>query len=190
MKLLDFGEGALRIEDCLSEASSTDTKAPELKSKGLNRSDAKFVLRASLGNRGVLEYNDYINGRIPMAIRNVTRAGVGLVIGIIILAALVFAGLWYVRERGEQARREEAINIAEEQLEAESEQEVAINTNEDQENESSEDIPQTGVTTTEPAATNELPQTGPELASIVGLGVLSFAVASFVHSRKVASNQS
>jgi FtsZ-interacting cell division protein ZipA len=133
-----------------------------------------------------------------MAIRQVTRAGVGLVVGIIILGLLVFGGLWLVRERGEQARREEAINIADQQLQQESGQDVALETN----NEATEapaqseatqgsGQPESPVTTTQPAAgpaaTSELPQTGPE-TSLIGIGLLSFAAVSFARSRKQLLN--
>ncbi|MES2630834.1 MAG: hypothetical protein V4611_02675 [Patescibacteria group bacterium] len=129
-----------------------------------------------------------------MAIRRVTRAGVGLVVGIIILAALVFAGLWFVRERGEQARRDEAINIAEEQLQSDSDEDIAIkpdeNSNsEEAENQGSSPAPQTGATTNQPANANELPQTGPEAASAIVLGLLTFATVAFIRSRKLGSSQ-
>jgi len=133
-----------------------------------------------------------------MAIRTVTRAGVGLVVGIIILGLLVLGGLWLVRERGEQARRTEAINIAEQQLKEESNDGAALNTGEDSpakpgdaatKPEGSTTIPQGGVSTAQPQAASELPQTGPELVSFVAIGLLSFAVASFIRSRKLASNQ-
>ena len=130
-----------------------------------------------------------------MAIRQVTRAGVGLVVGIIILGALVLGGLYLVRERGEQARREEAINIADQQLQAESDEDIAISTDDESEapakeeesattgqTDTKEDSP---VSATPPAATSELPQTGPDAISFVGLGLLSFAVVSFIHSRKL-----
>jgi len=134
-----------------------------------------------------------------MAIRQVTRAGVGLVVGIIILAALVFGGLWLVRERGEQARREEAIAIADQQLKDESNQETAINT--DDANKESESTPeaQSGASSTQSstnqasnaasgAAVTELPQTGPQENAIIVFGILAFAVASFVRSRKLLAN--
>jgi FtsZ-interacting cell division protein ZipA len=132
-----------------------------------------------------------------MAIRTVTRAGVGLVVGIIILGLLVLGGLYLVRERGEQARREEAINIADQQLQAESNKDIAINTDDNSnETPAKEDAApaatgqadtkdESPVTTTPPAAATELPQTGPGAISVVGIGLLSFAVASFVHSRKL-----
>jgi len=130
-----------------------------------------------------------------MAIRQVTRAGVGLVVGIIILGVLVLGGMWLVRERGEQARREEAINIADQQLQAQSNEDIAIKPNDSNNAPVKQDEPaKTGqtdpsanspVTATPPAAATELPQTGPGAISIVGIGLLSFAVASFVHSRKL-----
>ena len=147
-----------------------------------------------------------------MAIRNVTRAGVGLVVGIIILGLLVLGGLWLVRERGEQARRAEAINIAEQQLQSDSDQEVAIDTEDATEKETDTPpvkeeesapapAPVTPTTPTEatkpegqtaapaPSAQPEeatvLPQTGPDAFSILGLGILSFAVLSYIHSRKL-----
>jgi FtsZ-interacting cell division protein ZipA len=129
-----------------------------------------------------------------MAIRNVTRAGVGLVVGIIILGLLVFGGLWLVNQRGEQARREEAITIADQQLQSESNEEVAIDTSNgtnapEAESETNPTAPQPNngaAAAPAPAAAHELPQTGPE-ASVVMIGVLAFAVASFVHSRKLVS---
>jgi hypothetical protein len=128
-----------------------------------------------------------------MAIRQVTRAGVGLVIGIIILALLAFGGLYIVNQRGEQARREEVINIADQQLQAESDQEVAIDTTEatPAEESSAPAGDNSGNTAAAPTANpaSELPQTGPEAASIAMLGVLAFAAASFAHSRKQLSDR-
>lgn len=131
-----------------------------------------------------------------MAIRSVTRAGVGLVVGIIILAALVFAGLWFVRERGETARREEAINIAEQRLEAESDQDVAINPSEgaasneqsenNQQNQGSATAPQTGNSAATPNNSATLPQTGPEASSIIVVGLVTFVTVAFIRSRKLA----
>ena len=131
-----------------------------------------------------------------MAIRQVTRAGVGLVVGIIILGLLVLGGMWLVRERGEQARREEAINIADQQLQAQSDEDIAIKPDDTSSDAPAKPEPSatTGQTETQnnspvtsnpPAAATELPQTGPGAISIVGIGLLSFAVASFVHSRKL-----
>lgn len=134
-----------------------------------------------------------------MAIRTVTRAGVGLVVGIIILAALVFAGLWFVQQRGETARREEAINVAEQRLEAESEQDVAINPSENESsNEESQNTeqaqgsaaaPQTGNSAAQPSATESLPQTGSEASSIIIAGFVTFVTVAFIRSRKLTARQ-
>ncbi len=130
-----------------------------------------------------------------MAIRQVTRAGVGLVVGIIIIALLVFGGLWLVNQRGEQARREEAINIADEQLRADSDQDIAIDTNTDTAP-AEESQPQETTPTTQPSNTaaapeattaTELPQTGPGVGPFVMVGILAFAVGSFIHSRKLVA---
>lgn len=134
-----------------------------------------------------------------MAIRRVTRAGVGLAVGIIIVGLLVWGGLWFVRERGDQARRQEAINIANEQLKSQSEQGVALNDGKEQNsnsqsqssnnqsnnsgNQSSSTMPQTGT------APGELPKTGSESTSLVVVGFLTFAVVSFLHSRKLVSGK-
>lgn len=131
-----------------------------------------------------------------MAIRYVTRAGVGLVVGIIILAILVFAGLWFVRERGEQARRQEAINIADQQLKAESNQGVALTTDgansstESSSSGSSDSSTNTSdssssATSQTPAVATELPKTGAEAGPVFIVGIMTFVVFSYVRSRKL-----
>ncbi|MFZ1302050.1 MAG: LPXTG cell wall anchor domain-containing protein [Candidatus Microsaccharimonas sp.] len=136
-----------------------------------------------------------------MAIRNVTRAGVGLVIGIVILALIVLASIWFVRERGEQARREEAIAIADQQLKAESDQEVAIDTDDASKDESEaatngngstessiggSTAPSTSGSGSSASTATELPQTGPADALwVVGVGLVVFAGASYYQSRRV-----
>ena len=62
----------------------------------------------------------YISGRI-------TGAGLGVFIGIIVLTVALVGGLLFVKYQGEQARRAEAIKIAEEKLKAESNNDVALN---------------------------------------------------------------
>ena len=132
-----------------------------------------------------------------MAIRNVTRAGVGLAVGIIVVALLVLGGLLIVRERGEQARREEAIAIADQQLKDESNQEIAIDSNEEANKDAESTNGSQAGTAGSGAAANqsagaavtELPQTGPKEASIFAFAILAFAVASFIHSRKLLTNE-
>ncbi len=64
----------------------------------------------------------------------ITRAGVGLIIGIIVFTLLVLGGLYVVTQRSEQARREDAIEIAEQKLAAASNEEVALNPDTDSSN--------------------------------------------------------
>ena len=139
-----------------------------------------------------------------MAVR-ITRAGVALTVGIIVLTGLLIGGLFWVRESGEQARRDEAVKIAEEKLEEQSGNDVALNegdegseaTNEATEGnteqqpadestseETGQDIPATGVD--EPEQADELPQTGvADVAPFMALGLLTFAGVSYYRSRRV-----
>jgi len=127
-----------------------------------------------------------------MAIYNgwrITRAGVVFVAGIIVLAALVFGGIWLVRERGEQARRAEAVAIAEQNLQAESEATPPAETG-SEEASSTTETTETGVAVTEGtqavAGTDatELPATGADLSSLVIVTIVSLAISYFVASRR------
>lgn len=121
-----------------------------------------------------------------MAIFNgwrITRAGVVFVLGILVLAGLVLGGIWVVRERAEQARRDEAIKIASENLEEESE-EVVTPANQEV---SAPDEEDKGASAGEsPAPTEELPATGGELSGLLAVTVLSLAAALYVTSRRAA----
>jgi hypothetical protein len=156
----------------------------------------------SLGAELPLGYNEGTNRRGTMAIRYVTRAGVGLVIGIIVLGLIVFGILYFVRERGDQARQQEAINIANEQLKSQSDQGVALNQdNNSSSNSSSQNSNSTNQSGSSSSQSNsatmpqtstapgELPKTGPEATPIVAVGLLTFAVASFMRSRKLLFKQ-
>ncbi len=97
-----------------------------------------------------------------MAIR-ITRAGVGLTVGIIVLTAVVLGGLYLIQQRGEQARRDEAIKIAEQNLESQSNGEVALNEGESSANENeSENGTGNGAENGEAATTNEAASTNTE----------------------------
>ncbi len=136
-----------------------------------------------------------------MAVR-ITRAGVGLTIGIIVLAAVVLGGLYFVKQRGEVARRDDAIAIAEQKLESESTGVLtpATDTSKDASTDTSKDPDKSQPTTTsKPADTSgtkntnvattpatQLPQTGPaDTASLLAVGLLSFAGISYLNSRRV-----
>jgi len=122
-----------------------------------------------------------------MAVR-VTRAGVGLIIGIVILGLIVLGGLYFVKERGEQARRDEAIKIAEQNLESQSENGALTPPDSDTDKTDTTSTPaaeQPGsdVSTAMPAG--ELPQTGSaDFMPLIAVGLLSFATASYVASRR------
>ncbi len=145
-----------------------------------------------------------------MAIR-VTRAGVWLTVGIIVLTGAVLGGLYIAAQRGEKARRDEAIAIAEKNLQEQSKNDTALNqgsgtSGEDSTNESAtgqsgssgstESNGATGGTSSsnsaspnnsasQQATVSELPQTGPVsglFAALVG-GIVTYAVIAYVRSR-------
>lgn len=140
-----------------------------------------------------------------MAIR-ITQAGVALTVGIIIITGLIVGGFFWVKNTGEQARREDAIKIAEQNLRDQSDTNVALNDGEASENSnntaSDEGATKADNKTSENAGTTEtnsdtssqavteLPQTGPadQLATILSAGVLTFAVVSYVSSRQQFGN--
>lgn len=132
-----------------------------------------------------------------MAIR-ITRAGVALTVGIIVVTGLIIGGLFLVKNQGEQARRDEAIKIAEQKLEDQSGNGVALNDGEDnaETNQSEETSQGAGgeVTSGEAnsgdvagqATANELPATGPvdTAATILIASILTFSVVSYFQSRR------
>jgi len=133
-----------------------------------------------------------------MAVR-LTRAGVALTVGIIVVTGLIIGGLFLVKHAGEQARYDEATKIAQQKLEDESNKDVALNSGDDEK--STETKTENGANngaesgasqqaddgaSGEQQAT-ELPQTGPAedgLATLVIVGVLAFAAASYWRSRR------
>lgn len=145
-----------------------------------------------------------------MAIR-ITQAGVALAVGIITLTALIVGGFFIVKNNAQQARRDEAIQIAQQNLEERSNQDDASKPSESDEDASEEAISggevnteavpeqekpaeenrtEPGVAADEMAPTGqtaeELPQTGvaDQLSSIMVLSLLTFSVASYVTSRR------
>ena len=131
---------------------------------------------------------------MTMAVR-ITRAGVGLTVGIIVLALVVLGGLYLAKERGEQARRADAIEVELQNLDAQSGTYTltpSIDCNTEQSTESTND---SEASTTEEGATtqesttqgspNELPQTGAsETAAIIAVALLTFASVSYSASRR------
>lgn len=121
-----------------------------------------------------------------------TRAGIVFIIGVVLLIALVVGAIWFVRERGEQARRDEATQIAQQEQQAQEEQQNSEDAPASEETPAPEDGTVTEetpaetepeVATTAPAP-NELPQTGGELQALIGVIFLSLATALYVGSRR------
>lgn len=118
-----------------------------------------------------------------------TRFGVAVVVGIVLLTALVIGGLLIARDRGEQAQRAEAVKIAEEKLKQEADKgvalEVTIPGSEKDEAGEQGGANSSSETAQTPGTATQLPETGPEVLSIVAVGAISFAVASYIRSRKL-----
>ena len=113
-----------------------------------------------------------------------TRRGVVFVIGIIVLVGLVFVGIYGVRERAEQARRDEAVKIAEQNLEEQSQPVVTT----DPETSTQEVAVDDGVVVATDATgdTVELPVTGLDPSRILIVTLLSLATAFYITSRRAA----
>lgn len=133
-----------------------------------------------------------------MAVR-MTRTGVGLGVAIFIGALILLVGLVIAVQRGEQARREAASEIAQQQLEDESQPGVLVpstdgaesgntdgtatdesaNDQSDQDQSDAGALPGTGQSTPE-----ALPETGPaDTIAALAIAALAFAVASYLNSR-------
>jgi LPXTG-motif cell wall-anchored protein len=129
-----------------------------------------------------------------------TRSGVLMIVGIVVLAALLLGGLFWLKQSGEQARRGEAISTAEQQLQQESDKGVALNegdkdqdtskdqqTNNDQTQSESSSAPNEGSSNSStPQSVTELPQTGPEtnLLGPIVVALVTFAAVSYYRSRR------
>ena len=130
----------------------------------------------------------------------ITGAGVALVVGIIVVIGLIIGGLFWARQSAEQARNDETAKIAQEQLEKESNEDVALNEgekkDENKDESKQENSPNTsgGTSNTNQSpstipsggqSATELPQTGPaDALPIVGAGLLAFASFAYYKSRR------
>ena len=128
----------------------------------------------------------------------VTRAGIGFVIVLIVLGLLVFAVVSYVQQRGEQARREEAAKIAQENLDSQSEQPVIADDGQSEEENppqqsgsnsntntnTDEDTPDELSTTGKPVTPDVMPETGIGPAEIIAVVALTASTAYFIASRR------
>lgn len=117
----------------------------------------------------------------------ITRTGIVFIIGVVVLAALVFGAVWYVQQRGEQARRAEAVKIAEQNLTEQSKTATQPTKVDEGSNTSSSSNGTHSDTqpTTVATSTVELPATGPDASNIIVVTVLSLAVSLYIASRRM-----
>lgn len=138
-----------------------------------------------------------------------TRTGIILTVAIIIVAALVGGGLYLLKQQGQQARREDAVKVAEQKLKDESNQGVALNqgesgTNKDQSQSgtsgqsstgqsqgaqnqqgANEGTATSGATQAAGGSASQLPQTGPaDISAVFAIAALTFTVAAYIQSRR------
>lgn len=116
----------------------------------------------------------------------ITRAGSIFIIVVVALAALLFGGVYLAQQRGERVRRDEAAEIARQNLENESNKPVVIGEDQAVNGQVEEEAAASGGSVTATAAPEQLPQTGPETATMLALFMLSLAVASYMASRQAA----
>ena len=130
----------------------------------------------------------------------ITGAGVALTVGIIIVIGLIIGGLFLARQSAEQARNDETAKIAQEQLEKESNEDVALNEGEKKDENKDESKQESGSNTSGSTSNNtqtpstipsggqsatELPQTGPSDAlPILGAALLAFSSIAYYKSRR------
>ncbi|MFY9228411.1 MAG: hypothetical protein WAO28_03780 [Candidatus Microsaccharimonas sp.] len=117
----------------------------------------------------------------------ITRTGIMFIIGIVVLAGLVFGAVLYVQQRGEQARRAEAVKIAEQNLTEQSKTATQpIKVDEGSSESSSSNGTYTATQPTTPVtSTGELPATGADASNIIVVTVLSLAVSLYIASRRM-----
>lgn len=126
-----------------------------------------------------------------MAVR-LTRAGVALTVGIIVLTGLIIGGLFWVKNSGDQARREDAIEIAEQNLEQQSNEEVSLNdgaAEEEQGDGGNETAPESTPETSTAPAPEALPATGAgdSLFALFIIAALAYAGTAYYRSRQTVA---
>jgi len=114
----------------------------------------------------------------------ITRTGIIFVAGIVVLAGLVGVGAWIAHNRGEQARHDATVKIAQQNLESQSQPAVSTTTTSLDTNSGTVATPDT--TQTQTPTTAALPTTGANPVQIIALSVVTLAVAYYVTSRRAA----
>ena len=121
-----------------------------------------------------------------------TRTGILFVIGVVVLAGLVFGGIVLVRQRGEQVRRDEAVKVAEQNLKEQSEvatvpaDESSASESEAEAAAAQEAAENAAGSNAAASATGQLPETGPadDFGRIIAVTILATSVAFYVSSRR------
>lgn len=117
----------------------------------------------------------------------ITRAGIIFIIVAVALAALVFGGLYVAQQRGEQVRRDEAAEIARQNLENDSNKPVVIGEDQGVSNGVVDDGRNDSQTDTG-STPEQLPETGGELSSLIAVFGITFAVSAYIVSRRAAQH--
>jgi FtsZ-interacting cell division protein ZipA len=120
----------------------------------------------------------------------ITRTGIIFVAGIIVLAGLVGVGAWIAHNRGEQARHDATVKIAQQNLENQSKPAVSTTTSSNT-NSGVVSTPDSTQTDTQTASTQSatppaLPTTGANPLQIIALSIVTLAVAYYATSRRAA----
>lgn len=119
---------------------------------------------------------------------HVTRAGVVLTVGIIVLTGLIVGGLFWAKHSGEGARRNEAIALAEQNLKEDSRKEVVLNDGATQKNDNQQgtERPSSAQSSENDSTVGELPQTGlaDGFGTVIAIGVITFTSVSYLRSRR------
>lgn len=116
-----------------------------------------------------------------------SKSGIIFVIVAILLAAGVFAGAWFLQQRGEQARQQQAADTAQQNLEQESDTPVIIaeETPAQEDEGRPEEQPRDQSDSQPEPAPQQLPATGTdEVVIILGVTGLALATAFYVASRR------
>ena len=123
---------------------------------------------------------------------HITRTGVTLTVGIIVLTALLIGGLFWVKNAGEQARHDQAITAAEETLKNETDNSPIAKEDEkgSESNDNSADngnVVSSGSSSSTSAS--NLPETGTSEVFITALllGLVAYAMAIYFQSRRASS---
>jgi len=125
-----------------------------------------------------------------------TRTGILFVVGILVLGGLVTGGVFLVKNHGEAVRRDQAVKVAEQNLNNQSQVATQPINSDNSSSDSDQSSANTANSDNGSAANtssnaSQLPETGIDglqsLGSILVVALLAFSVASYVSSRRASS---